>query len=107
MIVRSRVSACFPLCDGGIPRWSSINLQVDNHFLKFCAIGLAHLLLHEPLGTLIPYFIVRTLCGSRMSWTSEASTNVSPFTMFAKISRIFATKSCFSRALPYESEQRG
>ena len=59
VIVRFRDSASFPLCDGGIPRWSSINLQVDNHFLEFCAIALAHLVLHERLGTLIPYFVVQ------------------------------------------------
>jgi len=59
VIVRSTVSPCFPLCDGGIPRWSSINLRVDSHFLEFCAVGFAHLVLHERLGTLIPYFIVQ------------------------------------------------
>ena len=27
-----------PFCDGGIPRWTSINFQVDNHVLEFCAM---------------------------------------------------------------------
>ena len=47
LIVRSRDSDSLPFCDGGIPRWSSINLQVDNHLLEFRAIGLTHLVLHE------------------------------------------------------------
>ena len=62
VIVRSTDSASFPLCDDGIPRWSSINLQVDDHFLLLRAIGLVHLVhlvLHERPGTLIPYFVVQ------------------------------------------------
>src|SRR2546422_10030051 len=54
-----RFSGSVPFCYGGIPHWSSINLQVDNHFLKCCAIGLADLVLHERLRTLIPYFVVQ------------------------------------------------
>src|SRR5882757_2135722 len=53
------VSSSLPFCDGGIPRWSSLNLQVHNHFLEFCAIGLAHLVLYERLWTFIPHFVVQ------------------------------------------------
>src|SRR5580658_10364871 len=35
-------------------------------------------------------------CGSRMSWTNEASTNVSSVTMCAKIFCIFTVNSCFA-----------
>src|ERR1700736_1344313 len=58
-IARSMNSGSLPFCDGGIPRGSSINLQVDNHFLEFRAIGLAHLVLHERLRILIPYLVVQ------------------------------------------------
>src|ERR1700722_3567627 len=59
LFARSRHSGSSPLCDGGIPCCSSINFQVDNHFLEFCAIGLAHLVLHKRFRTLIPYLVVQ------------------------------------------------
>src|SRR5882672_11770245 len=55
----SRVSGSLPIRDGGIPRWGAIDLQIDDHLLEFSAIGLAHLVFHEGLRTLIPHFVVQ------------------------------------------------
>jgi len=59
LFARSENSGSPPLCDGGIPRWSSVNFQIDSQFLEFCAIGLTDLVLHEGLRALIPYLVVQ------------------------------------------------
>src|SRR4051794_5211401 len=56
---RSRLSGFLPIRDGGIPRWGAINLQIDDHLLKFGAISLAHLVLHERLRTLVPHLVIQ------------------------------------------------
>src|SRR5712664_2863371 len=59
LIFRSRVSGSLPVRDGGIPRWGTIDLQIDDHLLEFSAIGLAHLVLHERLRTFLPHLVVQ------------------------------------------------
>ena len=53
------VSGSLPIRDGGIPGWGAIDLQIDDHLLEFSAIGLAHLVLHERLRTLLPHLVVQ------------------------------------------------
>src|SRR3979490_800518 len=59
LIFRSRVSGSLPIRDGGIPRLGTIDLQIDDHLLEFSPIGLAHLVLHERLRTLLPHLVVQ------------------------------------------------
>jgi hypothetical protein len=54
---RSRKSAHLSFCGGGTPRWSSVNLEIDNHFLEFSATSLAHLVHRERLRTLTPNLV--------------------------------------------------
>src|SRR3977135_152437 len=54
----ARFSEFLPSRNGGIPRRGAINLQIDDHLFEFGAIGLAHLVFHEGLRTLIPDFVV-------------------------------------------------
>jgi hypothetical protein len=107
VIVRSKDSASFPLCDGGIPRWSSINLQVDNHFLEFCAIGLAHLVLHERAGD--HHSILRSLeCSADLACPGPAKPQrTSPRSQCLRRYPASSRRIPASRTLPYERNNEG
>jgi len=79
LIFRSRVSGFFQSARGNTTLGRDQSPDRRSSF-QFGAIRLAHLFL-EGLRTLIPHLVIQNALWSRISWTNEASTNVSSRTI--------------------------